>query len=154
MPKGVFNPYAPKVEKKDFHSAASLDNPFDTEFGEVPLGNVKLDGDSHVLELQNLEVADVPQRLGELVGDALKEHRNILHRHGIDILPKVGARVLEDNEVSLPTPAGYLCVVISEPNAGNTAKIEVEVFRRVACALREIPRSLLVKHKARLIVRA
>jgi len=154
MPKGVFNPFKETIEKKDFQSAADFNSPFDTEFEEPPLGNIKLDGDSHVLELKNLELKDVPKRLGELLQDVLKDHRNVMLRHGIDLLPPGKTRPLEKGEMTLPTPAGSLCVTVSEPDLEDKAKIEVEIFRRVACALREIPRNLLAKHKARLIVRA
>jgi len=154
MPKGIFNPFKEKVEKKDFQSASDFSSPFDTEFGETPLGNIKLDGDSHVLELKELELKDVPKRLGDLLKDVLTEHRDVMLRHGIDLRPPGETLQLEKNEMSLPTPAGSLCVTVSEPDLGDKAKIEVEIFRRVACALREVPRNLLVKHKARLIVRA
>lgn len=154
MPKGIFNPFVEKVPKKDFHAASSLNNPYNTEFGDVPLGNVKLDGDSHVLELKNIDIKDVPKRLGALVADVMRQHRKVLTRHGIDLIPQGATRKIESNEVSLPTPSGQVCVIITETDMSNKPKIEVEVFRRVACALREVPRSLLAKHKARLIVRA
>ncbi len=154
MSKGIFNPYKEKVVKKDFNAASNFANPQDTEFGEVPVGNIKLDGDSHVLELKEAELKDVPGRLGSLLKDVMEQHREVLIRHGIDILPRGDTRQLESNEVSLPTPAGHICVIISEASIEDKTKTEVEVFRRVACALREVPRNLLVIHKARLIVRA
>lgn len=154
MPKGIFNPYKEKVEKKNFQAAVDFDNPYDTEFGTAPLGNIKLDGDSHVLELKEIELKDVPTRLGALIKDVIEQHREVLIRHSIDLLPPEGTRLLKSNEVSLPTPSGHICVSIIGNLNENQPKIEVEVFRRVACALREVPRSLLAKHKARLIVRA
>lgn len=153
MPKGVFNPYVKKKPKKKFQAPTDHKNPYDTEFGTPRLGNIKLDGDSYVLELQELDVANIAARLGELLDDSVKNHRSILLRHGIDLLPLQDTRALEQGEVSLPTPKGHLCVYVSEENLKDKSKTEVEVFRRIACAFREIPREILAKHKARVIVR-
>ena len=157
MPRGIFNPYVEKKPKKNFQSPTDPKNPFDTEFRDAPpVGDIKLDGDSYVLELRNLDSDHIAQRLGELISDAVTTHREVLVRHGIDIIPKGVTREIEHGEVSLPTPHGAICVFVStyDENKEDQTKIEIEVFRRIACAFREIPREILERHKARVIVRA
>ncbi len=157
MPRGVFNPFVTKKPKKNFQSPTDHKNPYDTEFGDAPpVGDIKLDGDSFVLELKNLDIDNVAQRLGELLNDAIQTHRDVLARHGIDLIPKGVTREIEVGEVSLPTPHGAICVFVAsfEENKEDQAKIEIEVFRRIACAFREIPREILERHNARVIVRA
>ncbi len=157
MPKGIFNPFVEKKPKKDFQASTDHKKPFDTEFGTPLPGNIKLDGDSHVLELQQIELEDIAIRLGTLVKDLTRKHRSVLLRHGIDLIQE-GSRPLEPGEVSLPTPEGHLCVFIADESAHDdpkrNAKTEVEVFRRLARAFQEVPREILAKHKARVIVRA
>jgi len=156
MPKGVFNPYRPKKPKKDFRSPTDNRNPYDTEFGEPVSGNIKLDGDSHILELKQLEIEDIPSRLGDLIDDVIKSHRDVLLRHGIELVPADRYAQIAQNTVCLPTPKGYITAQLQNETAEsmNKPKVEVEVFRRLAHALREVPREILKKHKARIIVRA
>jgi hypothetical protein len=141
MATGIFNPY---VEKKEPPQPGGAE--------EVIPGDIRLDGDSYVLELQQVDVKDIPARLGALLTDVMVDHRHVLVRHGIDILPRGETRQLEENEVSLPTPAGHLCVYIGDPE-DDTVKTEVKVFRRIACALREVPRKILVKNRAKILER-
>ncbi len=143
MPKGVFNPFAEKKKHRPMGKAL-----------EAPLGDIKLDGDSYVLELKQLDVEDIPVRLGELLHDVMLNHKEVLVRHGIDILSRGDSRHLEENEVSLPTPVGHICVYVGAPETDKPSATEVKVFRRIACALREVPRNLLIKHKVSILERA
>jgi hypothetical protein len=151
---GIFNPYKIKVPKKDFQSPIDGENPYDTEYGEAKLGNIKLDGDSYVLELQELDAEGIAGRLGELLKTVSEEHKDTLLRHGIELIPTNSTRQLEEGEVSLPTPDGNIYLFVSPDAVGNNNQTEVDAFRRITGALKEVPRELLVKHKARIIVRA
>ena len=143
MPAGIFNPY---VEKKKPKSPGG-----DIE---APLGDIRLDGDSYVLEFKELNLEDLPTKLGELLHDITLKHKEVLLRHGIDILPRGGTRHLEDNEVTLPTPVGHICVFVDSLKEDKPLATEVKVFRRIACALREVPRTLLKKHQVTIVERA
>ncbi len=147
MTTGVFNPYVAKKKKKK--PPPTFGNPAE----EIILGNIRLDGDSYVLELQHADLKDIPARLGALLKDVSKDHGHILVRHGIDILPPGHTRQLEAGEVSLPTPDGHICVFIGEHDS-NQREAEIQVFRRLACALREVPRTILVKNQAKILERA
>ena len=154
MAKGVFNPFEVPKKKKKFRSSTDLKNPYDSEFSTPTLGDIKLDGDSYVLELKEIDLKDIAPRLGALLKDVTAAHRDVMLRHGVELLPIEDPRAIEEGEVSLPTPDGHICVYVSQENTEQKVQTEVEVFRRIACALLEVPRELLVKHKARVIVRA
>ncbi len=106
-----------------------------------------------MLCLRELEPDDIPLRLGLLLKDVTQAHGAVLQRHGIELVKLHGGRDIGKNEMSLPTPKGHLCVQVSQESLENPIKAEVEIFRRVACALREIPRTILAKHKASVKVR-
>ena len=141
MATGIFNPY---VEKKPQPKPGQTDEPV--------LVDLQLDGDSYVLELQQVGLKEIPVRLGALLKDVAREHSHVLARHGIDILPLGHTRQLEEGEVALPTPDGHLCVYVGE-HGDDTKDTEIRVFRRLACALREVPRKILVKNHAKVIER-
>jgi len=141
MATGVFNPY---IEKK------KQPEPGDSE--EIIPGDIRLDGDSYVLELRQVDQKDLPARLGALLRDVMMDHSHVLMRHGIDILPRGETRQLEENEVSLPTPAGHICVYVGDVK-DDPVNTEIKVFRRIACALREVPRKILAKNRAKVLER-
>ena len=141
MATGIFNPY---VEKKK--------PPVPGDLEKVIPGDIRLDGDSYILELQQVDVKDLPARLGALLKDVMVDYSHVLMRHGIDILPRGETRQLEENEVALPTPEGHICVYVGKSEDGPV-NTEVKVFRRIACALREVPRKILVKNKAKVLER-
>jgi hypothetical protein len=153
MGTGIFNPYEKPKENPSFRSATDSNDPADTEY-IAPVGNIKLDGDSYVLEFTGIEVEEIADRLGKLIMDAQKNYPQVLKRHGIEMLPLQDPRTLKGYEVSLPTPEGHLCVGISKDNVDDPLKIEVEVFKRIARAFKEIPKELLAAHRARVIMRA
>jgi len=140
MATGIFNPFAPakKPEQKQ---------------KDEPLGDIRLDGDSYVLELQRITMDGVPERLGTLLKTIMKTHRATLLRHGIDLRNDGGEQALEENEVGLQTPAGHICVYVPNDPEDKQTSTEVKVFRRIACALREIPRKILEDNNARVIER-
>lgn len=141
MPTGVFNPFEQKKKP-----------PTKTE-EQQELGDIRLDGDSYILELRQVARDGLVVRLGHLIHTLMRTHRSTLLRHGIELRKEGDKAKLEENEVGLKTPAGHICVYI-EPNPSDTkADIEVKVFRRIACALHSIPRKVLEANNARVIER-
>ena len=140
MSSGIFNPFVPDKNSPKREPPKEL-------------GDIRLDGDSYVLELKQITRDGVPERLGALIQTIMRTHRHILVRHGIDLRTEGGKHALEENEVGLQTPQGHICVYVPVvPNEKKHAT-EVKVFRRIACALREIPRNILETHNTRVIER-
>lgn len=122
MGKGVFNPFA--APKEDFVSPIGND-PLNTELEEVVIPSVRLDGDSFVLEFQDAELENVPDRLGALISELMShpDARKDLVRDGVDMYPRGSTRKVDDGEMVLPTPHGYLSVFVGDE------RTEVTVFR-------------------------
>lgn len=147
MTTGIFNPYVEKKPKK-YERAPTDEEMYSEEYGGPAKDDVKLDGNSYILELKEADLEDVPGRLGELLYGVMQEHPAHMLQHGINLTPLDAALKVEDNELSLPTPSGHISVYVDKE------KDETEVWRRVAHALHLLPNNqILVKHKARIIVR-
>jgi hypothetical protein len=147
MPKGIFNPYKKPEEKKDFKSPLG-DNPYDTEYGQRE-ENIRLDGDSYVIEFKNTKLEEIPVRLINLVKDAMKQNTDYFHSQGITLIPKGEKYQTTSEEIILPTQEGQLCVYVG---VGGT---EVEAFRRIGYTLHNLSVPTVLKtHNAKVIKRA
>ncbi len=151
MPKGIFNPFAPK--KQDFQASIG-DNPLNTEFQEKPKGDVRLDGGERVISLADTSIEEIPARLGDLIADIAKEQEDGLGRLGIcvgDTGPQnqywAACAELAPEIVCLTTPSGTLRVCAD-------SQTEDEAFCRLGHALTELPvKPILDRHKVQMIVR-
>jgi hypothetical protein len=148
--KGIFNPFQkPGAPKKNFVGATDPKNPRDTEYQEdTPKSTIRLDGDSYVLQFNNVEVEELHKRLESLLRDVAKEHSAALTSAGVSFLAKPATPELSPGELRLETPMGFIVVY-----AGEDGK-EVDCFRRLAYALYGLPiKDLLAKHRARVYKR-
>lgn len=132
---GVFNPYQEPPEKK--------------KEGPPPDASIRLDGDSYILEFQNVRLNEIPSRLGNLIHDVREKHLSHMVRNGIELYPLKEIFNLEKDELVLPTPKGHLVVYVGEGGK------EVDAYRRVAFALRGLPiADIMNKYQARIIARS
>jgi hypothetical protein len=148
--KGIFNPFQkPGAPKKNFVGATDPKNPRDTEYQEeTPKSTIRLDGDSYVLQFNNVEVEELHKRLEALLQDVAKVHRSALTAAGVSFIPKPAVPELTQGQLRLETPLGFIIVY-----AGEDGK-EVDCFRRLAYALYSLPiKDLLAKHHARVYKR-
>jgi len=148
---GIFNPYAekkppPKRKNLTLDRGISLAE----EMGMTePESSIRLDGGSFILELRQLDLKDVPGRLGNLLKDVIQEHPAHMSDRGIQLVPRKEQFNANEDELVLPTPTGHLIVYVgSEMN-------EDAAYRRIAHALMHLPiKNILAKHQARIIVRS
>jgi hypothetical protein len=150
MPKGIFNPFkGPEPEKKNFIAATDPNNPYNTEYSAAPKSTIRLDGDSYVLQFDQIELEELHTRIEALLGDVLKKHEPELNAAGVYYTYKNNTSLnlptpLAPGELRLETPNGYLTIY-----AGENGK-EVECFRRLAYALYPLPiKDILAKHHAK-----
>lgn len=148
MTKGIFNPFRkPPPDKKNFQSPIGKE-PYDTEYG-APEENIRLDGDSFVIEFQNTKLEDIPSKLANIISSVIQEHREFLNDYGIDLRPKSEQRPLEDGELVLPTQAGQLYVYVGLEGT------QIEAFRRIGYVLHKLPVSDILKNnRVKVIARA
>jgi hypothetical protein len=150
MPSGIFNPYAappkPTAKKRDFQSTIDVKNPYNSEY--VPgkkTTDISLDGDTYVVVFHSAQVETVTTRLGELMQELVKEHREELQRYGIDFGADVSAI---PSALILPTPLGLLRV-----DTGGEQN-EIVAYRRLGYALSRMNvKPILKKHAIRVYVR-
>lgn len=149
MPSGIFNPFKKQEKpKQNYVGATDPKNPRDTEYADPPKSTIRLDGDSYVLQLNEVELEEVNARLEALLRDVAKEHSNVLSDAGVSFHTKPQIPELRTGEMRLETPAGFIVVY-----AGEGGK-EVDCFRRLAYALYGLPiNELLARHKARVYKR-
>lgn len=145
MVKGIFNPFnRPGTPKKNFVGATDPKNPLDTEYrDDVPKSNIRLDGDSYVLQINNVEMEELHTRLELLVREVAREHGAALAAAGVSYVDKSATMELRPGEQRLETPMGFIIVY-----AGEDGK-EVDCFRRLAYALYGLPiKDILDKYHA------
>ena len=149
---GVFNPFATPKEIQEERGSATAEEPFNTEWEPVPKPTIRLDGDSYALELRELELDDVPQRLGSLFKEVQEHYKEDLQRHGITLSETKIDALEKPGIVTLDTPEGYLHVFVG--TLSPESDTEVAAFRRMAYALghTNVP-TILKEHKAKVIVR-
>jgi hypothetical protein len=149
MTKGIFNPFKkPGTPKQDFVSPTDAKNPLNTEYQEPPKSTIRLDGDSYVLQLNDLELEEVNERLELILKTVAKQYARELQSAGVSFIVKPQKPDLTSGQLKLETPTGYVIVY-----AGDQGK-EVDCFRRLAYALYTLPiKELLAKHKARVYKR-
>jgi hypothetical protein len=148
VPKGIFNPYKKPEEKKKNFKSPMGENPYDTEYGKRE-ENIRLDGDSYILEFKNVQFEEIPGKLVNLIKDVLKNDQGYLRSQGINLISKDEKYQISAEEIILPTQEGQLCVYVG---AGGT---EIEAFRRIGYALHQLSvPDILKKHHVKLIARA
>jgi hypothetical protein len=107
-----------------------------------------LDGDSYVLQFNNIEMEELHTRLEALLKDIAKKHALALSQAGVSFVSKPHTPELFPGQLRLETPSGFIIVY-----AGEDGK-EVDCFRRLAYALYLLPiKDLLVVHDARVYKR-
>jgi len=147
MPSGIFNPFKkPGPPKKDFVGATDPKNPLNTEYEDSPKSTIRLDGDSYVLQLDNIDMEEVNTRLEAIIRDLWSNpaYQERLVANGVRFAKKPELPELNPGEMRLETPRGYILVY-----AGDNGK-EVDCFRRLAYTLYLLPiKELLAKHKAK-----
>ena len=150
MNSGIFDPYKPKkIKKPNFKPEDRYsDGDTDTQMSE---SSVRLDGQSYILEFTGIPLDEVPNKLGRLLYDVIQNenHKKMLIQNGIQLIqtPTV-PNPQETTELTLNTSSGYISVYVCNE------KNETEVFRRLAWAFSNLGiKSLLTKHKVRIIVR-
>jgi len=147
MLKGIFNPYKKPRDKKDFKSSTG-DNPYDTEYGKRE-ENIRLDGDSYVIEFKNAILEDIPLRLIQLIKEIAKDNHVYLASQGISVIPKSEKYQVSTEEIILPTQEGQLCIFVGKGGS------EVDAYRRIGYALYNLSvPAILKKHNVKLIARA
>lgn len=156
-PKGIFDPFGPPQvpqEKPPERSVGNFDMTAAEEVGQTePETNVRLDGGSYILELRDLEVDKVPERLGQLVKDVIEKHPEHMLQQGIQLLPRGSTFDTEEQDLILPTPVGYLVVYVGELD--DDEQPEDAAYRRIAYSLLHLPiNDILDQHQARVIVRS
>lgn len=130
-PKGIHNPFEkPKKEFRTFFD----DPPPDTESELRIPPTILLDGDSYALKFVDATFEDIQDRLYALLYDVNLEQKQGLQDHGIYInQPRTEL-------LTLKTKGGTISVHTSSDD-------EVEVFRRIAYALKKLPvQKILKKH--------
>lgn len=148
MTAGVFNPFAPpEKKKKNFHSAMDNERPRDTEYEDSgPKSIIRLDGDSYVLQFEDIVFEDLLWRLYALLQAVHKQYAAQLLENGIQVLDQP-PKHMAPTDLHLETPGGS--IVVHAPNGK-----EVDCFRRIAYTLYILPiRDLLAKHKAKVYKR-
>jgi hypothetical protein len=148
--KGIFNPFQkPGAPKKSFVGATDPKNPRDTEYqDEPPKSTIRLDGDSYVLQFNDIELEDLNKRLETLLQEVSREHAPALTDAGVMFVPKPNIPELSEGQLRLETPRGYVVVY-----AGENGK-EVDCFRRLAYALYGLPiKDILDRHNAKVYKR-
>jgi hypothetical protein len=153
MKSGIFNPFAPKTAPPKRKMTPSLERGVslaeEAGEGEYKGSSIRLDGGSYILELNEIELEDVPDRLGNLVKEIIEHHPDHMFQQGVQLIPRGKTFQVDDEEMVLPTPVGHLLVYVGSVMEEDTA------YRRIAHALRHLPiESILAKHKARIIVRS
>ena len=150
MAKGIFNPFRkPEAPKKDFIGATDPRNPYDTEYNtDTSKSTIRLDGDSYVLQFNNVEMEELHSRLELLLKDVIKDHEDALAANGVSFIPKPQYPELTEGQLRLETPTGFVVVY-----AGENGK-EVDCFRRLAYSLYLLPiKDILVRNKAKVYKR-
>lgn len=142
---GIFNPFkTPNERKQDFISPLDAKHPLDTEYVSPPKSTIRLDGDSYVLQFNDIEMEDLHTRLEKLLKDVAKKHAVALSQAGVSFVSKPNEPELSSGQLRLETPTGFIVVY-----AGDDGK-EVDCFRRLAYALYLLPiKDLLDVHNAR-----
>lgn len=135
-PPGIFDPYTlPKPKKKDQRSPMDMEAPYDTEYAEPrEISNIALDGDTYVVEFLDATIEDIPKRLGELINDVHKKHRDTLVHFGVTIFPPGETPPEDPDMLFLPTPSGTVGVHVGV----EKIKDEVTAYRRLGYALSRI----------------
>lgn len=146
---GIFNPFiSPSERKKKFVGATDPQTPRDTEYKEPPKSTIRLDGDSYVLQINNVEMEELNTRLELLLKDVAQRHGVALTDAGVSFITKPKRPTLIEGQLSLETPTGFIVVY-----AGENGK-EVDCFRRLAYALYLLPiKDILDKHNSRVYKR-
>jgi hypothetical protein len=147
---GIFNPFLTPNErkKKKFVGATDPVNPRDTEYKEPPKSTIRLDGDSYVLQINDVEFEELNARLEFLLKEVAQQHGAALTRAGVSFIDKPNRPELIEGQLSLETPTGFIIVY-----AGENGK-EVDCFRRLAYALYLLPiKDILDKHNSRVYKR-
>ena len=150
MAKGIFNPFkAPDPPKKPFVSSTDPLHPLNTEYNAPTKGTIRLDGDSYVLQFNNIDLEELRDRLEALIKDIIRaNHTDRLAYEGVSFHDYPDVPVLTDGQLRLKTPTGHLVIY-----AGEHGK-EVDCFRRLAYALYNLPiKDILDKHNAKVYKR-
>jgi len=148
---GIFNPFKkPGKPKQDYVSSTDPKNPRDTEYTEMPKGSIRLDGDSYVLQINNVTLEELTLRLELLLQAVSNIHSKELQTAGVFFYSKPYKPTLQDDQLLLETPNGYIVIYAQL----EESRKEVDCYRRLAYALYSLPiQNILVKHNAKVYKR-